>query len=160
MHSYSIVGNGIINPGFSYKIGSEANADTPLLSLAAPRSQSYYPSIEFTLYWDPLSHLGFQNNYNLEYDILLFKNIYIDYGMGVGFQTNFTTDNYVVDENFEVSKRALNAHIYGTASLFVGFRVKNKIIDRSTFFRTSMFFLTPYHGRVLPSLFISAGKTF
>lgn len=158
--SYSIVGNGLINPGISYKIGQEVDQTAPLLGYFAPKNQSFYPSSSFTLYWDPLSHVGFQNIYNLEYDLRLYKNIYVDYGIGVGFQTNFTTDNYVFDEDFEISKRAINAHIYGLGNSFVGLRFKNSITERSTFLRTNIMFLTPYHDRILPSLFISIGKTF
>ena len=159
-HSYSIIGNNFINPGFNYKIGRESDVSNPYIGTLAPKRGSFYPTAAISIYWDPLSHVGLQHYYNLEYDIRLFKRMYIDYGLGIGFQTNFTSDNFVVDEDFEISRRRLNAHIYGLGNIFLGFRKKNDITQRSTFCRWNLFLLTPYNNTILPSLQFSIGKTF
>ncbi len=159
-HSISIDAYGFINPGISYKMSKTANSATPILGIAAPRSSDFEVSANASLYWDPFSHVGFQNYYNLEYDLLLIGNLYIDYGLGAGFQTNFTTDNYIVSDDFEIKKRPLNAHIYGLGNFYLGARTKSKTTDRSTYFRGNLFFLFPYNTIVLPSFSFSIGKTF
>ncbi len=159
-HSYSVVANNFINPGISYKITLETDRSHPFVGYFAPQRSTFYPSVVFTTYWDPFSHVGFQNYLNLEYDLVLYRRLRVDYGVGVGYQSNFTTDNYVVNDDFEVKKRALFATVYGLGNVFLGFRIKNDITERSSFIRANLFFLTPYNNGVLPSILISTGKTF
>lgn len=159
-HSISLDAYNFINPGINYRLSKDVDANTPVLGIAAPKSSDFQVSANVSLYWDPFSHVALQNFYNLEYDLRLIGNFYIDYGLGAGFQTNFTKDNYVFNEDFEIEKRILNAHIYALGNLYLGARVKNDITDRSTFFRSNLYFLFPYNTIVLPTFSFSIGKTF
>lgn len=144
-------GNNFINPGF------EVLAEKPLIDTrgTGERYSAFGESIvtmqgSVVSYWDPFSHLGLINYYTLNFKQYFGKRLGVQFGGGFLFQSNITTDNFVVDENYNVEKRALQFNNYTGINLSAATFLDNKTNTRSWISKISLSILTPYNSSSIP----------
>ncbi len=103
-------GNTLINPGFSYGLQRSVWDSDKGSGFAAPFGRTTLNGSGTTaLYWYPFSHVGFVNYYECNIRQYLGQRLGVQFGAGPGFQMNFTGDNYVISDDFEI----VNALVYG-----------------------------------------------
>jgi len=161
LHNISVTGNGIINPGVSYGFVKPLPKDSNLLGLVrVSENRTLRVAANIGAYWDPFSHIGVQNFYQVQVRSVLIPNVDFEYGLGGGFQGRFTGENYIVDENFTVEKQGIRTNWYLMGNGFVGFKISNSKREMATFLKLHLFLLADYNDTVLPTFMLELGKEF
>ena len=160
-HGVSLLGSGVINQGVNYSLIKNLPSNFSFGGLVYPTTRrTYSVTGNIGMYWDPFSHMGLQNYYNVNVQSNVIGRLYFEYGLGVGWQARFTRDNYVVTKDFEVTRRGLMTNTYTMIDSFAGFKLEGKNSDSSTNLRTHLTILTNYNGSFLPSFMLELGKEF
>jgi len=144
-------GNTIMNPGV------ELTAAKPLLSTVG-KSEKYSAlgdsEINFQVglagYWDPFSHHGIVNSYDILVRQYFGKRIGFQMGFGLILQSNITSENYIINEDFEPRKQRLKFNNYNGVRLVAGSFIDGKKNKRAIYSGFSMAFIGPYNSSVLP----------
>lgn len=150
-HGMGYFGNNVINPGISYSLESPIwNSDSKGSFLAFLGDSELVVDANAGLYWDPFSHVGFLNTFELNYRQYLGKNFGFQFGGGPGYQINFTGENYIVDADFNVEKRALKLNSYFAPQISSAFLYSNKSRTKIYISKISVIILVPYNTSFVP----------
>jgi len=151
--SYSYFGNTLINPGFSYGLQRSVWDSDKGSGFAVPFGRTTLNgSGTAALYWDPFLHVGFVNYYECNIRQYLGQRLGVQFGAGPGFQMNFTGDNYVIDDDFNVNRRGLLIDPYFMLQASAAIFLSDRAHEKHWISKVSLFFLTPYNTSVLPGL--------
>lgn len=151
--SYGYFGNSLINPGFVYGLERPIWDSETSKSFGLPFGRSTINgSGNAAIYWDPFSHTGFLNYYECNFRQYFGRQTGIQLGAAPGFQMNFTTDNYVVDEDFHVRSRGLNIDSYFAFQLSAALFYSDRGNEKHWISKVSLLFLSPYNTGILPVL--------
>ncbi len=144
-------GNTWINPGLEFSM------EYPLINTRTGKSKySDLGESMITLqgsaaaYWDPFSHVGLLNYYQLNFKQYFGKRLGIQMGFGFVLQSNVTGDNYVVDEDFQIEEQGFVRNNYGGIHISGGFFVDNKYNNRGVLNKMSLYVLAPHNAGILP----------
>lgn len=150
-HSVGYFGSTLINPGIIYSAEKTWKAfpemDYLLITLDAAE---FNLNTTAGMYWDPFSHVGFLNYYEINFRQYLGKRFAMQFGLGPGYQINFTGDNYVFDDDFNVKKRGLLARAYFAPEISSALILTNKKRTKQIISKVTMLVLVPYNNIFLP----------
>lgn len=151
MQSYGYFGNTFINPGGIYSIEKNLK-EVPQVNylLFYLGTGQINANATAGIYWDPFSHVGFLNYYELNVRQYLGKRLALQLGAGPGYQLNFTGDNYVFDDDFNFKKRGLRMRAYFAPELSSAIILANKKGTRQWISKVTVLLLVPYNSFTLP----------
>ena len=150
-HTIGYFGNTFINPGLMYGLETPVWDSDYKENLIIPFGRTkIYASGQAGFYWDPFSHVGVLNYYEFGLRQYLGKRLAVQFGLGPGVQLNFTNDNYIFNDDFELKKRSLKMNSYFAPEISSAICLSNKAQTRTVISKVSLFILSPYNSFVLP----------
>ena len=151
-HRIGYFGNNFINPGLEYTLETPLYDTDNRISLLLPLGRTTSNlSGHLAYYWDPFSHMGLLNYYELNGRQYISQRLGLQIGAGIGTQFNFTNDNYKIDDEFNVKSRNVNTDVYIIPEISFGVVYLNGKLSREYISKINIFFLTPYNNGLLPS---------
>ncbi|MBR9923227.1 MAG: hypothetical protein GYB31_20545 [Bacteroidetes bacterium] len=156
--SVAYYGNIIWNPGLRFSL------DKPVqIRQSAPGKivRSWHINASLGGYWDPLSHIGLVNDYQLHYRIMAPQFMSIRGGFGAGYFRTFLPNVYEFNEQGVAEKVPFAGRNYLTFSMMLGIESFNKKHpNRTWFLNIDSNIAFPSNGFFYPLIFLEMGYRF
>lgn len=144
-------GNTFINPGVEFVVSTPlVDSELSGKSYSALGATSVDLQGSLAMYWDPFSHTGIVNSYGVNLQQHFGRRLGVMIGGGFSIQSNFTTDNYIVNENFELKKRGLKMNSYWGPYISTGVFLDRKKVEHTYLSKVTINLLARYNSLSLP----------
>lgn len=151
-HGIGFFANNYINPGLEYNIQTNWISTEGLGYKLLPFGKSNINlSGHIAGYWDPFSHVGFYNFYEISFEQYFGRRFGTIVGLGPGVLSTFTSENYVFNDDFEMKKRSVQGRLYFSPEFSFSFFYENKKQTYKIISKASTFIVTPYNSWFIPA---------
>lgn len=161
-YTFSYFGNNLVNPGMkaaiNFTLTEKTTVKTKTTKSGEPidktATKQLLASAHVGFFWQPESHIGTFNFYELTYRRIKRKdNSYVRIGIGPGIYRSFYPQTFEVDKTGTVSEAAMGGRSYFAPVITFGTgKIKNRGALHSLTFATNLMFLFDYNSGIVPLL--------